>query len=150
MNGISHRSERRGAGYTVRHVKSSTWRYLFVSLIAVFPSYAEDTNENYAVWGIGQSSCHSYTQAREAGEYTDYKLYLMGYMTAYNSLIPDTYNITGTRDLNEILAWIDAHCKKTEMDSYEHALRQMVTEMRETRLKKAMGGQSWGKQNPTR
>lgn len=131
-------------------MKSSPWSVLLVSLIIAVPSYAEDMNGNHAVWGIGQSSCHSYTQARAAGEYTDYKVYLMGYLTAYNSLMADTYSITGTQDLNEVLAWIDAHCKSAAMDSYEHALKQMVTEMHETRLKKAMGGQAWGKQNQGR
>ncbi len=121
------------------------WIVLFLSLLTALLAYAEDTDGNHAVWGIGQSSCHSYTKAREAGEYSDYKIYLMGYLTAYNSLIPETYNIAGTKDLNEVLAWIDTHCKKTAMDSYEHALKQMVTEMHETRTKKVMGNQAWGK-----
>jgi hypothetical protein len=116
-----------------------------LAFITMAPCSGEDANGNHGVWGIGQSSCHSYNKAREGGDYNGYKVYLMGYLTAYNSLIPDTYNITGTTDLNGVLAWLDRYCKKTAIDSYEHALKQMVTEMHETRMKKATGGPEWGR-----
>lgn len=117
-------------------------------LLATPPSWADDSNANHAVWGIGRTSCHGYSQARAAGEFTEYKVYSMGYLTAYNALTPNTYNVSGAADLNGVLAWLDDYCRKTPVDSFDHALRQMVTQMHESRVKKAPGAQTWGRQRP--
>jgi hypothetical protein len=109
------------------------------------PAFADDANGNHAVWGIGQESCHAFGKARAAGEVTEYKSYLMGYLTACNILIPETYNITGARDLNGVLSWLDEHCGKNPMDSFDRALGQMVSAFRDSRLTKAPAGPSWGR-----
>ncbi len=117
---------------------------LFLGSLAASVCHADDGNGNHAVWGIGQSSCNGYNQARKAGNINDYKNYLMGYLTAYNTLIPETYNVTGKTDLNGVLAWLDDYCGKTAMDSFDRALNLMVTEMHGKRAKTPPAAKAWG------
>jgi hypothetical protein len=117
----------------------------FVLLAAAHAAGADDSRGNHAVWGIGQDSCHAYGKARTAGNFAEYKSYLMGYLTASNTILPETYSITGSRDLNGVLSWLDEHCGKNPMDSFERALSQMVAASRESRLTKAPAGPSWGR-----
>ena len=108
-------------------------------------AFADDAQGNHAVWGIGQSSCHAYSQARAAGEFTEYKTYLMGYLTACNTFIPETYNITGSKDLDGVLSWLDEYCKKSPVDSFERAMSQIVAAFRGSRATKAPSTPSWGR-----
>ncbi len=100
---------------------------------AVAPCRAYDAQGNLAVWGVGQTSCFSYKKARTAGGFNDYKHYTLGYLTAYNALTPETYNVSGSTDLHGVLGWLDAHCKKKPMESFEQALKTMVTTMHRSR-----------------
>jgi len=110
----------------------------------VLDVYGNDAQGNHAVWGIGQTSCHGYNRARAASGFGEHKAYLMGYLTAYNTFTPNTYNVAGSKDLNGILAWLDEYCKKNAIDSFERALSQMVATFHETRSATAQD-QPWGK-----
>jgi hypothetical protein len=98
---------------------------------------AMDTNGHYAVWGAGRKSCHEYNQARAAGDYTQFKIYIMGYLTAYNTNTPETYRITGSTDLNGILDRVDTYCQKSPVRGFEAALRNLTEELYAERLKNA-------------
>ncbi len=117
-----------------------------LSLGLSLPLQAADDKGNYAIWGVGNSTCHRYSKARENNDYQAYKDYLLGYLTAYNTLAEDTYRATGELDLDAILDWLDTGCHTSPVTSFELMLRNMITNMHEKRLRqpnKRKHG-SWG------
>jgi hypothetical protein len=112
--------------------------FLVFTLLSAAPAYAADQKGNYAVWGIGQKSCFSYTKARAAQQFEDYKAYLMGYITAYNTESTETYSVTGMNKLDFVLSWMDDHCRAAGIESFEHALRAFTHSMQDQKLKEAV------------
>jgi hypothetical protein len=107
--------------------------------------FGNDTKGNHAVWGVGQHSCNGFNTARESHNDAEYRSYLMGYLTAYNTLSADTYSVSGVADINGVLTLIDKFCQKTPTDSYDHALQILVTDLHESRARKPPEGHRWGR-----
>lgn len=101
---------------------------------ASLAAFSADSDGNYAVWGPGQKSCYNYTKAREANDYNDYKYFIMGYFTAYNTLTDKTYRISGEMNLDEILGWLDNYCEPKGVHGFEQAVTNFIVEHHETRL----------------
>jgi hypothetical protein len=118
---------------------------LLLCLGANTPAFSADAAGNYAIWGLGQSSCHKFNKAVEQGETRQYKDYLMGYLTAFNTLSENTYNIAGTTKLNEIEASIANYCAQHQIESFNRAIQQFATENFDSRFTVPPGsGQGWG------
>jgi len=100
---------------------------------------AADLNGNHAIWGLGGKSCFAYNQAGAQGDRADYRDYVMGYLTAYNSVSPDTYRIEGNMDLDRIMSWIGDYCGTKPMNGFEQALADFTAEHAATRLQRAPG-----------
>lgn len=107
-----------------------------VLLLALsFSARAMDTNGNYAVWSVGKKSCYSYSKAREGEEQDKYKTFIMGYLTAYNAITAETYSISGSMTLPQILEWLDDYCELKPVHSFELALTEFLTSHKEKRMK---------------
>ncbi|MGE3775364.1 MAG: hypothetical protein AB7I32_20750 [Gammaproteobacteria bacterium] len=104
-----------------------------------------DAEGNYAVWGVGQASCHQFGQAYAADDVAAYKAYLAGYLTAYNTLAKDVYQATGSNTLKDNLAALAAHCAKNPMDSYERGIQALLEA---SARRKPDGGGAWGRAAP--
>jgi hypothetical protein len=109
-------------------------------LIFASASVAADKQGNFAIWGSGNSSCHSYKLARAANEDNKFRDYIMGYFTAYNHQSVDTYSISRDMNLNEILTWIDEQCELKPVISIEEVLTTFIIENYEGRMKSPPGG----------
>lgn len=99
---------------------------LATTFAIVSAAEAADRDGNYAVWGVGQRSCNQFNTARERGELTEYESYALGYLTAYNTFVPDTFRIAPALDRTGVIAWLDRYCSVTPVDSFERALKQMM------------------------
>ena len=108
---------------------------IVILLLVSFASHAADNKGNYAVWGAGNKSCHSYHQARESNDFDLYKNYLLGFLTAYNVITPETYSISGQMKLDDVLMWFDDHCELQPMMSFEQAIMDYTSENHEKRMK---------------
>lgn len=116
-----------------------------VSLFISMSTLAADAGGNYAIWGVGQSSCHKFLKSREADESRQYKDYLMGYLTAFNTLSDDTYNISGKTKLGEIEQWLAGYCDLHQIESFNRAIQQYATEHFDARLTVSPGSsKGWG------
>ena len=114
-------------------------------LLMSLPVRAFDAQGNYAVWGIGQTSCHQFGKAYEAGDLGAYKAYLSGFLTAYNAMAKDVYQITGRNTLKDNLAALDAHCAKNPMDSFERGIQALI----EAGVNRpAQGSAAWSRGTP--
>lgn len=113
---------------------------------ACMSSAAIDAEGNYAVWGIGQASCHQFGKAHAADDgLAAYKAYLAGYLTAYNALVKDVYQVTGTHSAKDNLTAIAAHCAKNPMDSFERAIQVLIEAGMQ---RKTDGSTAWGRAAP--
>lgn len=99
--------------------------------------HAADRDGNYAVWGIGAKSCNMYNQAAEAGETGEFRHYVMGYLTAYDTFVPDTYRLGAGLDLPGVIALVADYCGRVPMDSFERALRLTAEKLAPDRQKQA-------------
>ena len=101
--------------------------------------WAMDQSGNYAIWGKGRLSCFRYLKERSAGEDRAYKEYLMGYLTAYNAMSPETYSISRDMNLDEILSWLDNYCDSNAMHSLEQSLLEFIASHYEQRFQTPPG-----------
>jgi len=106
---------------------------------------AADRDGNYAVWGMGNLSCHAYNNARasddtEAFDNADtFRFYVMGYLTAYNVHQSETYSISAEQQMPDIMGWFDEYCDSHAVDSFENALKVFISEHYEKRMKTVPG-----------
>lgn len=98
---------------------------------------AVDADGNFAIWGKGNKSCHSYNIARGTEQEELFKQYLMGYLTAFNIQLEATYRIAGKKSISDILGWLDDYCETKPVVSFEQSLADFIVEHHDQRLKKA-------------
>lgn len=74
---------------------------------------AADVNNRFAVRGIGTTICSDYSELRarddEASE--PFIHWLTGFVTAYNWLQPDTYDISAEYKSHGFAIWLDRYCE---------------------------------------
>ncbi|MGR9090249.1 MAG: hypothetical protein ACU85U_06680 [Gammaproteobacteria bacterium] len=110
---------------------------------------AADPAGNYAIWGVGRASCHQYVKSKNSTADERFKVFLMGYLTAVNTLSEDTYNVTGTQPLDTALVWLTDYCGAHQMDSFDRAVQQMVDARFEQRQRVPPGRErGWGRAGP--
>ncbi len=100
---------------------------------------AADKSGNYAIWGKGQKSCFRYLQDRSAAEDEPYKNYIMGYLTAYNAITPETYSISRNMKLDEIMTWLDDYCDSKQMHGIEQSMLEFIGSHYEKRYRRPPG-----------
>jgi len=112
---------------------------LVISLLAFsVPGHSSDENGRYA----GQTiSCGKWVSVREHPELdvstleSFYNLgWIRGYITAYNSQTPDTYDIQGNTDLESIELWLDNFCKENPLKELGEAMQFLTDELYLTRI----------------
>ncbi|MGH8120945.1 MAG: hypothetical protein ACRESK_10065 [Gammaproteobacteria bacterium] len=113
---------------------------ILLLLCIAFPVFATDKSGNYAIWGVGSSSCIKYTTMRAANDVNDYRKYIMGYLTAYNHLAEDTYSISGAMTMDEVLSWLDDQCELKPTSSFDQAIIEFVISQHDKRSKYPPGG----------
>lgn len=104
------------------------------ALLLCNTGHAADSEGNYAVWGMGNQSCHAYNKARANDESDPFKYYVMGYLTAYNVHQSETYSISATQPMPDIMSWMDEFCDNHAVSSFEHALKNFIHEHYEERM----------------
>lgn len=111
---------------------------IFFAAIAVclspIAAFAADDQGNYAV--LGNQSCHAYNQAREKENDEQFRFYIMGYLTAFNTIMDKTYSISGMMPMGEVMTWFDEYCGAHGIHSFELAIRNFVAESYDDRLQR--------------
>ena len=108
---------------------------LLGALLCPLPALAADKDGNYAVWGVGSKSCFHFTQAQGKPDAEAYRDFAMGYLTAYNALNEDTYNIGAGKDLDQVMTWITEYCTKQQVHGFEQALAEFTVEQHPQRTR---------------
>jgi hypothetical protein len=82
-----------------------------------------DATGNYS--SVDATSCGDYINARRNTDgvfYAQITFWVSGYLTAYNTLSSDTYDILGSTDHKSAMLWLENYCK-------ENPLKNMGTGM---------------------
>ena len=85
-----------------------------VSALAAGTAESASPGGQFAVKGLGQSTCKEYLLAREqrGGGYRRYGDYLAGYVTATNRLLPDTVDIASWETIDVLAAYLANACRR--------------------------------------
>ena len=128
------------------YARMSTTSIVFLAVF-LFPSFstASDNNGYYyvAMLGKNEGSCGAYISARNDGRKGDvskqdaYSIWLAGYVTAYNKLEPDTYNVMGTVDMATLQLWLENFCKQNPKKLFAEAIEAGMDELYPIRAKQA-------------
>ena len=112
---------------------------LTLTCVTIIPvsSLAADKDGNFAIWGKGNKSCHNYNISRNTDEEQRFKDYIMGFLTAFNVQMPETYRVSGHMTLDEILTWLDDYCQLKPIISFEQSLADFIIENRDERMKRS-------------
>jgi hypothetical protein len=115
---------------------------LAAMLLAATAVFAADSDGNYAVWGAGAKSCHTFNTSGEDAA-AGYRQYVMGYLTAYNALANETYSISADQDLDAVMGWLSTYCEDKPMHSFDQALMDYTSSHVADRLKRPPGRLGW-------
>jgi len=100
----------------------------FVFIMFAQPLQARDFEGGYAVYGAGGDSCKAYLDSmKSGGRKQDYFIdWTIGYLTAFNVIMPNTYNILGESDFIESQGWLQRHCNRYPKQLYINAVIKLT------------------------
>lgn len=83
-------------------------------LAASFSASARDFEDSYAVYGAGGDNCSTYLEAMEKGDKElDYFVdWVVGYFSAFNVIMPNTYDLMGETDFPTAQRWLERDCRR--------------------------------------
>jgi len=109
-------------------VKLLTPILILVAAFVSAPVLAKDVNQSYASFGKGSESCLSYMEARVENkrEMERFKHFIFGYLTAFNLMIPNNFNILGSRTMSDAFDWLDGYCLKAPDENISNAVAALT------------------------
>lgn len=104
------------------------------------PAMGRDFEGGYAVYGAGGESCKTYLKSmKSGGRKQDYFIdWTIGYLTAFNVIMPSTYNILGESDFAESQGWLQRHCGRYPKQLYTNALIKLTQVLYPLRFQSGM------------
>ena len=103
---------------------------LVLLLLAVVPGRASDKDGAYFALGLGTYSCGAYVESKRAFR-NRVQVYdwVNGYLSAYNNLQSDTYDILGNTDIDGAMVWLENHCQKHPLEAFATAVQRLVIQL---------------------
>lgn len=112
-----------------------------VLIAALFPlnSFAADKDKNFAVKGLAAASCSTFVAERDKKSpiYKEALSWLTGYISAYNYLTPDTYDVAPWQSAELLSLILAEHCKQNPEESFFHASNRLLNSIANDRLRVA-------------
>ena len=85
-------------------------------------------------------SCPQYAEDRKvplhSGRNAADEISLSGWLSAYNYLVPNTYDIVPAHDIMKVLEWMDKFCKENPTKNVESGLLQFTSEAYPSRMER--------------
>ncbi len=120
-------------------------------IVSSIEAQGADRTGKYTVHGNGNKSCDAYLQLLpekmngitspsevilKLTERHDIATWLRGFLTSYNKLKPDTYDIAGNTDFDGVNRLLNFYCKKNPRKSIAEAADWLTIELYPKRIKK--------------
>jgi len=106
------------------------YRTLLVFVLLAFTQLvsARDFENNYATYGAGADTCGMYLQAmKKGGKELDYFIdWSIGYLAAFNVIMPMTYDVLGETDFPAAQGWLQRHCQRYPKEPYINAMIKLT------------------------
>lgn len=132
-----------GIAVTFQEIPVSSGCYMrtgfyILFILALAPgeyTFARDVDSEFAAFGIGGKTCQDYLAARRKtiADQLPYSDWLEGYLSAFNLIVDNTYDIMGGRKLNKALDWLDKYCQKYQSHIFANAVAALTVKLYPTR-----------------
>ena len=88
--------------------------FLLLFALTLNDAGSADAKKRYSVRGLGATTCSKYLEDRnlDAKQSEQFAHWFTGFLTAYNWLKPDTYDIAAQYKSNGLLRYLDLYCGK--------------------------------------
>lgn len=109
-------------------VRNGIWGFVAVLVIAAIPARAADVRGDFSVRGLGLELCSTFVaeRIRQSAFWHASRSWLNGYLTAYNQLVPDTYDVTAGANLDALDAAVAGFCDANPDQSIAVAATSVV------------------------
>jgi len=111
--------------------KSQIFALVISLLMFSAPGHSIDKNGNYHFYG--NASCGEWVLMRREKSATIDQLrmvsWISGYITAFNSITSDTFNIAGDTGLATIFLWLDNYCQANPLMKLTDGLLVLTIEL---------------------
>ena len=105
--------------------------FLFVLLCPLPGAEAADKDGEFALKGIGRLNCKQFVENRnqKSNRYFQFGGWIEGYITAFNQLTPETFDLLSF-ETTEFLAWMIAqHCSQNPDERVADVVAAMVRKL---------------------
>lgn len=118
-------------------------------LLFLRQAHSKDIDGEFVVFSVGANTCTDYLASRRAGTASmePYKQWLMGYLSAFNLIVVNTYDILGQRDYRHIIRWLDRYCSQNRKESFVNASAALTVSLYPERRNLAPNKQTEAKWN---
>lgn len=121
-------------------------RLLFIALVLapLVTVQARDFEDGYAVYAAGSEPCSQYLSAEQQGgtEYDYFINWLIGYLSAFNVVMPNTYDILGGNEFSMVQNWLSDHCSKYPKELFVNAAARITEVLYPSRYQSSLKSQN--------
>jgi len=102
---------------------------LVLSFAITTPTMADDAEGAYSVQA--PISCGNWVEHSKEDDWTNTAnhYWVVGYITAYNRLTPDVYNIMGDTDAPSVYLWMDKYCQENPLNLLADGMVHLIVEL---------------------
>lgn len=127
---------------TINESKLMSIRKVLVTVIAsvAFSASASDKNNTFAVKGVGITSCSQFVKSAQSKDdlYYVYGGWLEGYITAFNSRMPETFDLAPWQSTKLLIKAVESVCIKNPSLQYHQVMAELIGNLSRQRI--AEGG----------
>lgn len=100
------------------------------------PALAATGNGEFAIKDAGKADCSSFIAAKNSGgeEYGRFSGWLMGYISAYNQVMPETFDIAPWQEMDLLMALMQNFCEKNGDTKYLPAAAGLISIIKPMKL----------------
>ncbi len=95
-------------------------------LLLPFGAQAKDADKRFATYGLGSKSCAVYNANRGGEAFDDYRTFIHGYLSAFNLIVPENYDILERHSMEEAVDWLDRFCDGYPEENFTNALAYLT------------------------
>lgn len=112
----------------------------FVFFLCIGQTSARDFEGAYAVYGAGAESCKNFNLAmkRSGAAQSYYDDWLIGYLSAFNVIMPETHNILGEMDFASAQGWLQRNCNRYPNELFVNAAARLTEVLYPMRYKSGL------------
>ncbi|HUL07828.1 MAG TPA: hypothetical protein VLV76_16020 [Candidatus Acidoferrum sp.] len=120
-----------------KRILVGTTAFLLLCVLAANDAGSADAKKRFSVRGLGTKTCSGFLEDRNLHpkESEEYANWFTGFLSAYNWLQPDTYDISRNYNAHGLLVYLDLYCGRNPKNRIIDAATTFVGAVYEKRQK---------------